>query len=69
MHQWQKDVFSGFMLDVSIRLESAQMSSSGTHISSSQGGKGKKGEVTLLIISVLKFKKARSCCTFELQYI
>lgn len=54
MYQGQKDVFSGFMLHVSIRLEGAQMSSSGTHIASSQGGKGKKGKVALFIISVVK---------------
>lgn len=52
MYQGQKDVFSGFMLHVSIRLEGAQMSSSGTHIVSSQGGKGKKGKVTLVFISL-----------------
>lgn len=54
MYQGQKDVFSGFMLHVSVRLVGAQMSSSGTQIASSQKGKGKKRKVNLLIISVVK---------------
>lgn len=43
MYQGQKDAFTGFVLQVFIRLESAQTASSGAHIASSQGGKERKG--------------------------
>lgn len=43
MYQGQKDVFTGFLLHVSIKLEGAQMSSSETHVASSQREKERKG--------------------------
>lgn len=43
MYGGQKDVFTGFVSFVFIRLEVAQMSSSGTQIASSQKGKERKG--------------------------
>lgn len=62
MYGGQKDVFTGFVLFVFIRLEVAQSSSSGTQIASSQKGKERKGHFINNFNS--QIKKARALMLF-----